>query len=398
MKNSTQYILDNVKSIGFKITNNTDKIQTIRLFDVDTKYNDNTEVNIDVINKIDAQVTKLYDEYIADKNLETTKLGSIYVNSDNTNQVSQILSIINKAAESVIPIVTQIYFTADQTDSKYVFINHHIDKTKDTVISFDILPNTVMAIRFYDDVEEIEESKEEISIGITKKDEEVEVPKKIIVESSDLNDSISTIKQKYTFSSTPYQLDIINKTDEPKIANLFGFNKNYDKRDSNFSSEEGIEIHPSQYNVSYSELLAQTALQPFKTSLIRIYAKTEEQVKQIITIKCVDANGQTVTIPLITESYWSENQPQKNIIDIPYCYNQDANTELFIKILPKERVVITLFPDEKINTSRLLRGNYFENITNNISILKEKNKDFELRLSILENKKSWFKKLFSKTK
>jgi len=197
---------------------------------------------------------------------------------------------------------------------------------------------------------------------------------------------------------SPYQIFIKNKTKETLLANLFGFNTNYDKRDSNFGSDEGLEITPTQSNVSYSMLLAQSALQPFKTSLIRINAKSEEQVKQKITLVTTDSNGQSCSVPLITESYWSEKQNQKTIIDIPFCILQDGNTEWFLRILPEEEVSITIFPSEKINISGFLGSDYFEKTNRKILLLEELNNNLTQRLEQLENKKWWWQKLFSKSK
>src|SRR5690606_34563070 len=139
---------------------------------------------------------------------------------------------------------------------------------------------------------------------------------------------------------------------------------------------------------------AQSALQPFETSLIRIVAKTEEQVKQIITFVSTDSNGQSCSVPLYTESYWNEKQEQKTIIDIPSCILQDGGTEWFLPILPEEEVSITIFPSEKINISGFLGSDYFEKINRRILVLEELNKELCSKFDKLENKKWWWEKWF----
>lgn len=394
MENNTQKILDTVTPLGFKITNKTDKPQVVKLFDVNTKYNNDANIKIDVL--LPHGENKTYDELIAETHHENKVFGLISINSENTEQVVKLLALSGAEDEPYHHIYTQLHFTADQANHKFVNIVREITKTERFKLVFEILPNTEMAIRFYD---AIEEKPIEINIDISEKHQEVE--------GSYSNKSYESINRKYSspitaesgrLSPSPYQIFIKNKTKETLLANLFGFNTNYDKRDCNFGSDEGLEITPTQSNVSYSMLLAQSALQPFETSLIRIVAKTEEQVKQIITFVSTDSNGQSVNVPLITESYWSEKQSQKTIIDIPYCILQDGGTEWFLPILPEEEVSITIFPSEKINISGFLGSDYFEKINRKILVLEELNKELGSRLHKLENKKSLWQKWFSKSK
>ncbi len=155
-------------------------------------------------------------------------------------------------------------------------------------------------------------------------------------------------------SPSPYQLVITNTTAGALNAVLFG--KNIYLLSTNFGSAVGLTVTPSQSNVTYLQLLQQSGDQPFETSLIRIQTTTNTQLTQIVNITSTDANGQQCTIPLITQSYFSANQFQSTILDIPYSLKIDGNTYLTYSVLAGEVVTMTFFPAEKANVSRMLGG------------------------------------------
>lgn len=153
---------------------------------------------------------------------------------------------------------------------------------------------------------------------------------------------------------SPYQISVQNTTAGTLTAVLFG--KNQYLLSTNFGSATGIVVTPSQTNVTYLELLQQSAEQPFETSLIRVQSTNTAQVTQILTITSRDANGQECTVPLITQSYFSANQFQGTIIDVPYSVRVDGNTNIQFPVLANTTVTMTFFPAEKINASRALAG------------------------------------------
>jgi hypothetical protein len=155
-------------------------------------------------------------------------------------------------------------------------------------------------------------------------------------------------------SPSPYQIAITNSTSTPLGAIIFG--KNIYLLSPNYGSAPGLVVTPSQANVSYLQLLLQSGDQPFETSLIRIQSTNSAQITQIIDITSTDANGQRCTIPLITQSYFSANQFQAGILDIPYSLKVDGNTYLSYSVLGNTTVVLTFFPAEKANISRTLAG------------------------------------------
>jgi hypothetical protein len=151
---------------------------------------------------------------------------------------------------------------------------------------------------------------------------------------------------------SPYQVNVTNTTGATGTVVLFGLNTFL--LTANFGSSVGVTVTPAQVNVSYLELLNQSASQPFETSLIRIQTSNPSQLTQILTLTSKDANGQLCQIPIITQSYFSANQFQSTILDVPYPVKIDGNTFVTFPILANTTATYTFFPAEKINTARIL--------------------------------------------
>lgn len=153
---------------------------------------------------------------------------------------------------------------------------------------------------------------------------------------------------------TPYQVNVSNTT--PNILTVVLFGLNTYLLTPNFGSSVGLTVTPAQSNVSYLELLQQSSSNPFSTSLIRIQTSNPSQITQILTLTSKDANGQLCQIPIITQSYFSANQFQSTILDVPYPVKIDGNTYLTFPILGNTTATYTFFPAEKINPARNLGG------------------------------------------
>jgi hypothetical protein len=152
----------------------------------------------------------------------------------------------------------------------------------------------------------------------------------------------------------PYQVLVQNTTAGSLNLVMFGYNQFL--LSTNFGSSVGLSVTPAQTNVSYLQLLTQSSSQPFETSLIRVQSSNATQVTQIITVTVSDANGQSATLPIITQSYFSSYQQQSGILDVPYSVKIDANTSLTSTILANTTVTYTFFPAEKVNVSKGLNG------------------------------------------
>ncbi len=153
---------------------------------------------------------------------------------------------------------------------------------------------------------------------------------------------------------TPYQVNVTNTTAGTLTVTLFGLNTYL--LTPNFGTSVGVTVTPAQSNVSYLELLQQSAAQPFETSLIRIQTSNPSQITQILTLTSKDANGQLCQIPIITQSYFSANQFQSTILDVPYPVKIDGSTYLTFPILGNTTATYTFFPAEKVNIARNLGG------------------------------------------
>ena len=152
----------------------------------------------------------------------------------------------------------------------------------------------------------------------------------------------------------PYQVLVQNTTAGSLNLVMFGYNQFL--LSTNFGSSVGLSVTPAQSNVSYLQLLTQSASQPFETSLIRVQSSNAVQVTQIITVTVTDANGQSATLPIITQSYFSSYQQQSGILDVPYSVKIDGNTSLTSTILANTTVTYTFFPAEKVNVAKGLGG------------------------------------------
>lgn len=156
---------------------------------------------------------------------------------------------------------------------------------------------------------------------------------------------------------TPYQFNVTNSTGGTLNAILFGRNKYL--QSTNYGSPTGITITPSATNISYLMLLMQSAEQPFEATFMRVTSSSNVQATQAITVTNFDANGQSCDIPLFGNAFFSPNQYQSGIVDIPLTgIKFDGNTYLTYPIITglTGGVTITIFPKTKINTSRPLSG------------------------------------------
>jgi hypothetical protein len=172
----------------------------------------------------------------------------------------------------------------------------------------------------------------------------------------DLNgvEGIGMTPQPANIAPTPYSVNITNSTAGTLNAILFGKNKYL--LSTNYGSPVGITIAPSQTNISYLMLLQQSAEQPFETSFMRILSTSNPQVNQVITVTSFDANGQSCDIPIMLSSFFSPNQFQDGMVDIPLNMKIDGNTYFTFPILAGLTVTMTFFPRNKVNPSRALNG------------------------------------------
>jgi len=277
-----------------------------------------------------------YGEILRQFKEQPTKMGVIRLVSSNLTQLKEPISVVsfndNDDNEITDVIETKDFLSPQAFQSQFNEILYKYTQDGNKYFTFNILPNTTLGFRLYEDRDK--ESKDDL-----------------ILNDSTLHESLSD-----DLTPNPLQVSITNTTNETKNAILFNFDEYFGDKDTNYGSDEGIVITPSQNNVSYKKLLAQSALKPFKTSLIRIQSANSSQVRRTIEMTTINANGQQATSPLFVETYFSINQFQSGIVDIPVNYIQDGSTELKISILSKTTLVVTLFPYSEVNLSNWLRG------------------------------------------
>lgn len=185
-------------------------------------------------------------------------------------------------------------------------------------------------------------------------DKKEEAPEKTPVEDSEKEGDII---EEMLRTPSPYCIRITNDYDEPKTCTLFGLGEYLMTK--NFGSTEGLKVESECSNISYLFMLIQSALKPFETSLMVIRSKNKSQISNIITISSKDACGQMCQIPLITESYVSPlNEPQGDTysVEIPHRLRVDFSTDLRFTVLPKTQLSFILYPESKIDITRLLNG------------------------------------------
>ena len=152
----------------------------------------------------------------------------------------------------------------------------------------------------------------------------------------------------------PFKVIVYNSTDVDLSAVLFGFNK-YGGA-SNFGSAAGLEITTGFTGVDYSQLLRQSAFEPFETSLMRVRSSNQSQVLETLNITVTNSDGSQCTSALNTEDYFSVAQQQATFVDVPVAITLNGSTYITTTILAEARVTYTFFPSETVNTSRALRN------------------------------------------
>ena len=152
-------------------------------------------------------------------------------------------------------------------------------------------------------------------------------------------------------SSTPVQIEIDNDTDEIKEAVLFGTNRHL--LSENHGSDKDLKLSSSQFNVTYPQIIMDVAHNPIEVELMRIQSANTSQVTEVITLNSYDCNGQEVSIPIITQSYFQPTQFQATILDVPFKMTIDGNTQLHMHVRPNTKVIITLFYRRKKDLEKM---------------------------------------------
>lgn len=153
----------------------------------------------------------------------------------------------------------------------------------------------------------------------------------------------------------PYRVIIVNaSTTTDETAILFGQYKYGNV--SNFGSGADITITMGTSNVTYAQMLNQSAQEPFEVVLTRIETTNATQLSQSMLLKKSDASGESAERPITVSSYNSPDQYQTNKTDVAQNYRIDGNTAIEYKIYKATTVTISFFVSAKVNTALPLNG------------------------------------------
>jgi hypothetical protein len=156
--------------------------------------------------------------------------------------------------------------------------------------------------------------------------------------------SVGGLEDNYKSQSKPIQLTIVSTSDKAEKVVLFNRNRNICK--DNYGNSDKIKITCSNEHQDYGQILNQIAEKKIKTSLIRIQSVNTAQITEILGLSSSDANGAAVYVPLITQSYFSANQFQSGILDIPVSVVIDGNFEMSVATYANTTWFISIFPSE----------------------------------------------------
>lgn len=138
-----------------------------------------------------------------------------------------------------------------------------------------------------------------------------------------------------------YSIDFENPTDKPLKCVLFGCN--YNLLAPNFGSDNGVILNASQKDVSYIMALQQSSSIPIKTKMVKIVSDNVKQLTSILTLTSKDANGQMAQIPIVTNSFMTNDV--RNVLPISYNMIIDGGTSLSFYIEPNTKGTMLFYSD-----------------------------------------------------
>lgn len=156
------------------------------------------------------------------------------------------------------------------------------------------------------------------------------------------------------YQADPYQIIVENTDKVARTAILFGNDKFLLQR--NFGSHPLITISIGQPGVDYVELLQGSSTKPFSTQFIRIESVNTLQISKFINVNEKQANGNWFRRPMNMQQFKSAYQSQNTMLDAPIRERIDGSTYWEIDIEPLTRVIYTIFPLYKVDTSGTLKG------------------------------------------
>jgi hypothetical protein len=156
-------------------------------------------------------------------------------------------------------------------------------------------------------------------------------------------------------SQEPYVVNIVNNNAlATETAIIFGYDR-YNNV-ANYGSGANIVITMGVTNVTYAQLLSQSANQPFEVVLTRVKSSNAIQLATSFLLKRIDASGNENARSITTESYDSPDQFSQVIIDIKQSYRIDSQTWLEYQVGATLSARIYFFVAAKVSVQDTLNG------------------------------------------
>lgn len=125
--------------------------------------------------------------------------------------------------------------------------------------------------------------------------------------------------------------------------------------DANFGSGATITITPA-YNVSYAQILRDTAISPFTIGMIRMQSSNTSQVTQGITVVSTNIYGATAQDPINMVTAISEYQYNNQIARTSKAFDITGDVYYSFPVLASTTVTVSVYTKKKVNVARALEG------------------------------------------
>lgn len=157
-------------------------------------------------------------------------------------------------------------------------------------------------------------------------------------------------------AAAPVQVTVSNTTGGTLNVVLFGYN--IYSQIANGGSDTGVTVSCPN-SVSYAQLSAASATQPFTTAQLRLNISGTNAATQIsvpLLINSRSVTGQYVGVPIITSGDFSPMQFQGSILDITQQISIDGDSWISFQLYAGTTVSLTFWNAAKVAPSNSLKG------------------------------------------
>lgn len=123
-----------------------------------------------------------------------------------------------------------------------------------------------------------------------------------------------------------------------------------------FGSDVDVTVSLGVPTATYSQLLSQSAVEPFEIVLTRVVCTDANQLQTSLSLNASDPSGETKTRSITVGSYESPDQYSTTKIDVKQNYRIDGTTWLTYSMLPSTSVTFYFYVAAKINVASTLNG------------------------------------------